>query len=80
MILVGLEDCEGCKIIHAKHPEVQYVVVPRKIESCDRDILEIKRAMFRLGVKMFPVLVDDGLTQIIPLEVIDPELKDYNKD
>lgn len=79
-ILVGLESCPGCKIIHEAHPEVQYVVVPRTSANADKDVFEVKKALGRLGVTKFPVLLDDSMQAIIPLEKLDPKLKGYNED
>ena len=74
MLLVGLESCPGCKIIHEKHPEVPYIEVPRRAANADRDIMEVKKAVGLLGVKVFPVLLNDALNGILPLSLIDPKL------
>lgn len=75
MILVGLENCPGCKIIHEKHPEVPYVVVPRQVADADKDVFEVKKAVGRLGIDKFPVLLSDALNEVLPLSLIDPTLE-----
>lgn len=75
MILVGLENCPGCKIVHAKFPNVPYVEVPRSSANADKDVFEVKKAMGRLGITEFPVLINDDMTEVLPLEILDPNLK-----
>ena len=75
MLLVGLENCPGCKIIHEKHPEIPYVVVPRQSANADKDIYEVKKALGRLGIHEFPVLLNNDMTEVLPLSTIDPKLK-----
>ena len=75
MILVGLENCKGCKIMHEKHPEIPYVVVPRRAANADKDVFEVKKALGRLGIKEFPVLLNDALNRVLPLSLIDPDIK-----
>jgi hypothetical protein len=75
MILVGLEKCKGCEILHKKHPEVPYVEVPRIAGNSTQDVLAIKLAIGRLGIKEFPVLLDDALVNVLPLTLIDPNVK-----
>jgi len=75
MILVGLERCPGCKIIHEKHPEIPYVEVPRISANADKDVFEVKKALGRLGITEFPVLLNDSMNKVLPLKLIDPNLK-----
>lgn len=74
MILVGLENCASCKIIHENHPEVSYVVLPRQAANSDKDVFEIKKAIGKLGVRDFPVLVNDAITKVLPLSLINSNL------
>ena len=80
MLLVGLENCPGCKTIHETHPEVSYVTLPRNYVNVTKDIQGIYDAVNRLNVTKFPVLMNDSLTAVLPLETIDPLLKGYNED
>ena len=75
MLLVGLENCPGCKIIHEKHPEISYVVIPRQAGNSDKDVFEVKKAIGRLGIQEFPVLLNDAMNKVLPLSLIDPNLK-----
>ena len=75
MVLIGLENCKGCHILHDKYPDFPYIEVPRKIENADKDTYEIKKALARLGVREFPVLLNDSMTQVLPLSLIDKDLK-----
>ena len=75
MILVGLEKCKGCEILHKKHPEVPYVEIPRITANGTRDVFDVKMAIGRLGIKEFPVLLDDALISVLPLSLIDPNIK-----
>ena len=75
MLLVGLQNCPGCKILHEKHPEISYVEVPRIAANADMDVFEVKKAIGLLGITHFPVLLNDALTEVIPLSIIEPKLK-----
>ena len=75
MLLVGLQDCPGCKLIHEKYPKVPYVEVPRLVENAHKDVFEVKKAIGRLGVTEFPVLINDAMNRILSLSLIDPSLK-----
>ena len=75
MLLVGLENCKPCIELHKKYPNIPFVEVPRKSANADKDIFEIKKALGLLGVTEFPVLLDDALKTVLPLSLIDPELK-----
>jgi len=75
MIVIGLSDCPGCEIFHAKHPELPFVEMPRKI-GVTKDLQPIKKALGRLGVTEFPVILDDMLSQVIPMEEVDKEFAD----
>lgn len=74
MLLVGLENCKPCKIIHEKYPEIPFVEVPRQAANADKDVFEVKKALGRLGINEFPVLLNDSLTTVLPLSLIDPKL------
>jgi len=75
MLLVGLENCQGCKILHEKYPEIPFVEVPRKAANSNKDVFEVKKALGLLGVTEFPVLLNDALNTVLPLSLIDPNLK-----
>jgi hypothetical protein len=75
MILIGLENCKPCKVLHKKYPDIPYVVVPRQVANGDKDIYEIKKALGRLGITEFPVLLNNDMTSVLPLTLIDPNIK-----
>jgi len=70
MLLVGLQNCAGCREMHEKHPELSYIEIPRRVEFADRDIYPIKIAIGRLGIKEFPVILNDSLTSVLPFSTI----------
>jgi hypothetical protein len=74
MILIGLENCPGCKIIKEKHPELRYIEVPRNTEGADSQILNIKKRLAQLKIHEFPALLNDGMTKQIALSVIEPNI------
>lgn len=75
MLLVGLEDCKYCDIIHEKYPDVPFVEVPKRAANADKDVFEVKKAIGLLGITEFPVLLNDSFTKVLPLSLIDPKLK-----
>ena len=75
MLLVGLENCPGCKIIHEKYPEIPFVEIPRQAANANKDVFEVKKAIGKLGVTTFPVLLNDAMNRLLPLLLIDPNLK-----
>lgn len=76
MLLVLLENCPGCDVIREKRPDIPYVVVPRRVEKADKDTFEVKKALGRLGVNEFPVLLNNDMTQVLPMTLIDPDHKE----
>lgn len=71
MLLVGLENCKGCHIAREKYPDVAFVEVPRQAGNANKDVFEVKKALGRLGIKEFPVLLNDDLTQVLPMSLLD---------
>lgn len=71
MLLVGLENCKACEIMHEKHPNVPFVEVPRHVANADKDVYEVKKALGRLGLNKFPILLNDDMTQALPLSLLD---------
>lgn len=80
MTLIGLQNCVGCKTIHESHPEVSYIVLPRSYLNVTKDIQRIYDAISALRVTKFPVLINDSLTALLPLETIDIKLKGYHDE
>ena len=74
MIIVGLENCPGCKIIHDKYPNIPFVEVPRHAANANKDIFEIKKAIGRLGIMEFPVLLNDALNIVLPLTILEKDV------
>ena len=75
MLLVVLENCGPCEKLLEKCPGVPFVRVPRKVENTDKDVFEVKKALGRLGIREFPVLLNNDMTEVLPLSLIDPDLK-----
>jgi|GEM_PF-6226136 len=75
MLLVGLENCKPCHDFRAKHPRVPYIEVPRNVAHTNKDTYEVKKALGRLGIKEFPVLLNNDMTQVLPLSLIDKDLQ-----
>lgn len=73
MIVIGLEDCPGCKIFKEKHPELKYLEVPRKADPKDKSMLNIKKSLGRLNITKFPAIVNDGFTQRIDIKSVEPD-------
>jgi len=73
MYLIGLESCPGCKIFKEAHPELQYIEIPRSSEG-DKKIQTVKKALNNLKIKSYPVILNSGMTGVIPLETIDKKL------
>jgi len=71
MLLVLLQNCKPCMDLQAKHPNVPFVVVPRISANADKDVFEVKKALGRLGITEFPVLLNNDLTQVLPLSLLD---------
>ena len=71
MIIVGLEKCAPCKEFKAKHPNVRYIEVPRQAGE-DIQSLNMKKRLTQLGVTEFPVILNDGMTKVLPLSSLDP--------
>lgn len=71
MIIVGLSDCPGCKLIHEKYPEVLYKELPRVVAEGDTQSMNLKKRMGQLGVTEFPVVLNDGMTKVLPLEMLE---------
>jgi len=71
MILIGLENCKPCEQLHARYPKVPFVEVPRHAASADMDVYEVKKALGRLGIREFPVLLNDAMTVVLPLKMIE---------
>ncbi len=72
MIILGLENCEGCKKLRDRHPGISYVEIPFG-NNGNKEIIEIKKRIYNLGINRFPSLVNDDFSQSIPVSVIDPD-------
>ncbi len=72
MIIIGIEDCNTCKIVKTTLPHVRYVElkINTKIKS-NEEILKIKKLLGKLNPSgNFPVLIDDNYTKLIDTEVL----------
>ena len=71
MIIIGLENCPGCKIVKEKYPDILYKELPRKVDKDDTNSMNLKKRMGQLGVTEFPVVLNDGMTKVLPLEMLE---------
>jgi hypothetical protein len=71
MLLVCLEDCKPCEELREKHPNIPYVILPRRAGYEDKDVYEVKKAIGLMGVTEFPVLLNDGLNRILPMTLLE---------
>lgn len=71
MIIIGLENCPGCKLVKEKYPDVLYKELPRKVTEGDIQSMNLKKRMTALGVTEFPVVLNDGMTKVLPLEMLE---------
>jgi hypothetical protein len=68
MTIVGLEGCGMCSMVHEKFPNVKYVVV-KKLCAGDKDCMEFKKALGKFpAVEHFPIVMNEDMTEILPLE------------
>lgn len=79
MIIISLEDCSNCNIFKSRHPELRVIEIPRSCEG-DKTCQNVKKVLLKFNVEEFPVVMNDGLTQVIPLENIDPEFAKLKED
>ena len=73
MILVGLEDCCGCKLFRTKHPELRYIELPLNEKQDTPHTKALRANLARLKLDKFPILLNDGMTKQIDIKTIDPE-------
>ena len=71
MIIITLENCKPCHDLIAKYPNVKYIELPRRIENADKDMFELKKRVGQLGIREFPALVNDEITEVLPLSALD---------
>ena len=72
MIIISLEGCHNCEIFKSRHPELRVIEIPRSCEG-DKMCQNVKKVLNKFDVKEFPVVMNDGLTQVLTMESIDPE-------
>ena len=80
MYIISLENCPGCNIFKQRHPELQVIQIPRNSTHMSKDLLPVKKALYRLGVKEFPVILNNSFTAVIPLKEVDPEFAKSMED
>ena len=76
MVLIGLEHCPGCMIIKSRHPELPFKEVPRKIgPNTPKELIDLKKLMGKLGIEEYPVLMNDEMTEVLSLKLIEPNIQ-----
>lgn len=68
MILVCLEGCKKSEKYLKEHPNTQHIFLAKDPMNNTKDQDRIFKAISRMGVNEFPVLLNDGLTRIIPIK------------
>lgn len=71
MIIVGIPPCKACKQLAARYPHIAYVEVPSIASAYDKQALEVKKALTRLKVNWFPVILNDEMTEILPVTALE---------
>jgi len=65
VILVGIENCDACKIAKTFLPDIDYVQLKRGVIG-DTSVYAIKKSLGKLNKSgKFPVILSDDLNQII---------------
>lgn len=68
MILVGIENCDACKIAKSFLSDIQYIQLKRGVIG-DTSVYAIKKALGKLNKSgKFPVVLSDKLDNIIETE------------
>lgn len=74
IIIIGIQDCLGCEIIKKKYPDLPYFQLPKVSRGTSGIVLEVKKALGRLGIQLFPVILTDDLQQQVSIKEFDLEL------
>jgi len=69
MIIIGWPNCDTCKILKEKYPNLEYIEIPKK--ATDERIRKIKLLIGKNGIEYFPVIINDALTEIITMSLFD---------
>jgi hypothetical protein len=72
MIILGIENCPGCKKLRDRHPDLVYIEIPAS-SGGDRDVIELKKKVQDLRIDRFPSLVNDDITEVFPVSLIDKD-------
>lgn len=72
LIIVGLENCAGCKLLSSRFPQIPYVEIPEKSDGIT-EVIELKKRVKQLQIEKFPALVNTEMTQTFPVSSIDPD-------
>ena len=72
MIIVGLENCDTCKVFQRMHPEMGYIELPRRMSRKKDDPLRmLKIKAGKANLWFFPLVIDDALTNFISIREVD---------
>ena len=73
MIIVGLQNCETCKVFKQRHPDLTYIEIPRKMSrNKDDRVRQIKIMTGKYKLNVFPLIIEDDLSDFISIRIIDP--------
>ncbi len=70
MIIVGWPNCDSCKILKQKYPDLEYFEIPQK--AIYLQAWKIKRLMGEYKITYFPVIINNTATEVIPMSTFDP--------
>ena len=71
MIIVGWPDCDTCNILKEMYPNLDYIEITPV--SKDARVRKIKKLIGKHGLDYFPLLVNDEITEFIPMKNLDPK-------
>lgn len=72
MIIIGLQNCESCKILKARHPDLEYIELPRK-GITEGKLRDIKRLIGKNKLDQFPLLMKNDMSGFIPMKTLDAD-------
>ena len=71
---LGIQPCKSCMI--RRHWCNKYFPYKWKIKKIDSKIIELKQKIIHSNIKQYPVLFDDNLEEMIPIETLPAYIND----
>ena len=63
MIIIGKSGCKKCVEVKNKYPNMKYIEIPDRAST--PEMREIKKKIGKLDFEMYPIVVNDDMTEII---------------